>query len=210
MLLSKPHTYIKLAYSLVSFYFWFLTVKSSLVDSCTQGLFPLVVGCDVSWLLQNLDDSCHSGVRSWAWSFLVILSMMLLLDLTLVLTCIWNNGDVSFKLLCFHYFWTWVVITLLNSDICWTICEMDITCDLLCWIIMILACMLVGLKSLVILLDYRSYMGSSMTIWSLRWLFLYLCSYCNTPGVRLAFWTLALHEPKHHLFIYEHGAYETC
>jgi hypothetical protein len=27
---------------------------------------------------------------------------------------------------------------------------------------------------------------------------------CNTLGVRLAFWTLALHEPKHHLFIYEH------
>jgi ribosomal protein L32 len=30
---------------------------------------------------------------------------------------------------------------------------------------------------------------------------------CNTPGVRLAFWTLASHEPKHHLFIYEHGTY---
>jgi hypothetical protein len=30
---------------------------------------------------------------------------------------------------------------------------------------------------------------------------------CNTPGVRLAFWALALHEPKHHLFIYEHGTY---
>jgi hypothetical protein len=24
-------------------------------------LFPLVAGCDVSWLLQELDDSCHSG-----------------------------------------------------------------------------------------------------------------------------------------------------
>jgi hypothetical protein len=33
---------------------------------------------------------------------------------------------------------------------------------------------------------------------------------CNTPGVRLAFWTLALHRPKHHLFIYEHRTYETC
>jgi hypothetical protein len=174
---SKPHTYINLAYSLVSFYFWFFTVKSSWVHSCTQGLFPLVVGYDVSWLLQDLDDSCRSGVRSYAWTFLVILSMMLLLDLTLVLACIWNNGDVSFKLFCFHYFWTWVVITLLNSDVCWTTCEMDITCDLLCWITTILACMLVGLKSLVISLDYQSYMGSSMTIWSLRWLFLYLCSY---------------------------------
>jgi hypothetical protein len=58
---------------------------------------------------------------------------------------------------------------------------MDVTCDLLCWITTILACMLVGLKSLVILLDYRSYMGSSARIWSLRWLFLYLCSY-NLDG----------------------------
>jgi hypothetical protein len=125
-----------------------------------------------------LDDSCRSGgVRSWAWSFLVILSMMLLLELIWVLACIWNMGDVSFKLLCFHYFPTWVVITMLNSDVCWTICKMDVTCGLLCWITTILACMLVGLKSLVISLDYQSYMGSSMTIWSLLWLLLYLCSY---------------------------------
>jgi hypothetical protein len=41
--------------------------------------------------------------------------------------------------------------------------------------------MLVGLKSLAISLDYRSYMGSSARIWSLRWLFLYLCSY-NLDG----------------------------
>jgi hypothetical protein len=41
----------------------------------------------------------------------------------------------------------------------------------------ILAYMLVCLKSLVISLDYQSYMGSCMTIWSLRWLFLYMCSY---------------------------------
>jgi hypothetical protein len=141
-------------------------------------LFSLVAGCDVSWLLQEWDGSCHSGrVWSWAWSFWVILSLMLLLELILVLACIWNKGDFSFKVLCFRYFSTWVVITMLNSNVCWTTCEMDVTCDLLCWITMILACMLIGLKSLVISLDYRSYMGSSMTIWSLRWLFLYLCSY---------------------------------
>jgi hypothetical protein len=70
---------------------------------------------------------------------------------------------------------------MLNSDVYWITCEMDVTCDLLCWITMILACMLVGLKSLVISLDYRSYMGSSAIIWSLRWLFLYLCSY-NLDG----------------------------
>jgi hypothetical protein len=155
-----------------------MTDKSSWVHSRTQGLFPLVADCDVSWLLQELDDSCRSGgVRSWAWSFLVIFSMMLLLKLILVLACIWNKGDVNFKVLCFRYFSTWVVIAILNSDVCWTICEIDVTCDLLCWITTILACMLVGLKSLVILLDYQSYMGLSMTIWSLQWLFLYLCSY---------------------------------
>jgi hypothetical protein len=58
---------------------------------------------------------------------------------------------------------------------------MDVTCDWLCWITMILACMLVGLKSLMISLDYQNYMGSSVRIWSLRWLFLYLCSY-NLDG----------------------------
>jgi hypothetical protein len=70
---------------------------------------------------------------------------------------------------------------MLNSDVYWITCEMVVTCDLLCWITMILACMLVGLKSLMIALDYRSYMGSSARIWSLRWLFLYLCSY-NLDG----------------------------
>jgi hypothetical protein len=114
-----------------------------------SGFIPTCLGCDVSWLLQELDDSCHSGgVR--AWSFLVILSMMLLLELTLVLASIWNKGDVSSKLSCFRYFWTWVLITLLNSDACWTTCKMDVTYDLLCWITTILAFMLVGLKSLVI------------------------------------------------------------
>jgi hypothetical protein len=70
---------------------------------------------------------------------------------------------------------------MLNSDVYWITCEMDVTCDLLCWITMILACMLVGLKSLVISLDYQSYMGSSVRIWSLWRLFLYLCSY-NLDG----------------------------
>jgi hypothetical protein len=76
---------------------------------------------------------------------------------------------------------------MLNSDVCWTTCEMDVTCDLLCWITMILACMLVGLKFLVISLDYRSYMGSSVRIWSLRWLFLYLCSYNLDDSMTQAF-----------------------
>jgi hypothetical protein len=77
-------TYISLAWSLLSLYFWFLTDKSSWVHSRTQGLFPLVASCDVSWLLQELDGSCRSGeVWSWAWSFWVILSLMLLLEVDL-------------------------------------------------------------------------------------------------------------------------------
>jgi hypothetical protein len=49
------------AYFLVSCYFWFMMGKSSWVPFRTQGLFPLVAGCDVSWLLQELDGSCRSG-----------------------------------------------------------------------------------------------------------------------------------------------------
>jgi hypothetical protein len=42
---------------------------------------------------------------------------------------------------------------------------------------MILACMWVDLRSFMISLDYRIYIGSSMTVWLLQWLLLYLCSY---------------------------------
>jgi hypothetical protein len=38
-------------------------------------------------------------------------------------------------------------------------------------------CKQVGLKSFVVSIDYRDYMGSSSKIWALRCLFLYLCSY---------------------------------
>jgi hypothetical protein len=40
-----------------------------------------------------------------------------------------------------------------------------------------LGCKHVGLKSFVVSIDYRDYMGSSSKIWALRCLFLYLCSY---------------------------------
>jgi hypothetical protein len=38
-------------------------------------------------------------------------------------------------------------------------------------------CKQVGLKSFVVSIDYRDYMGSSSKIWALQCLFLYLCSY---------------------------------
>jgi hypothetical protein len=40
-----------------------------------------------------------------------------------------------------------------------------------------LGCKQVGLKSFMVSIDYRDYMGSSSKIWALRCLFLYLCSY---------------------------------
>ena len=49
------------------------------------------------------------------------------------------------------------------------------------WLVMLnycdLGCMQVGLKSFVASVDYQVYMGSSMTVWSLRSLLSYLCSY---------------------------------
>jgi hypothetical protein len=86
----------------------------------------------------------------------------------------------GFKLLCFRYLWTWFVITMWTSmyvRYLRTACEMDVTCGLLYWIMYDFGCVLVGLKSFVVSSDYRVYMGSSMTVWSLRWLLLYLCSY---------------------------------
>ena len=84
--------------------------------------------------------------------------------------------DVS-KLCCFRYFSIWVVITLLKLRCMRTICEHVVTCDWLCWIMYDLGLYVGCLRSFVILFDYRVYMGSSMTVWSLRWLLLYLCSY---------------------------------
>jgi hypothetical protein len=93
---------------------------------------------------------------------------------------------------------------MLNSDVYWITCEMVVTCDLLCWITTILACMLVGLKSLVISLDYQSYMGSSARIWSFRWLFLYLCSYNLDGSVTntVSKWTKMWFHMTHVIFLY--------
>jgi hypothetical protein len=55
----------------------------------------------------------------------------------------------------------------------------------------ILSCMLVGLRSFMISLDYWVYMGSSITVWLLSWLLLYLCSYkldgFVTASIRIRF-----------------------
>jgi hypothetical protein len=64
----------------------------------------------------------------------------------------------------------------------------NVICNLLCWIMYDLGCMLVGLKSFMVSSDYRVYMGSSITVRSLWWLLLYLCSYKLDGSV-----TLVLH-----------------
>jgi hypothetical protein len=48
-----------------------------------------------------------------------------------------------------------------------------------------LGCKQVSLKSFVVSIDYRDYMGSSSKIWALRCLFLYLCSYNLVGSVTL-------------------------
>jgi hypothetical protein len=128
-------------------------------------------------LLSYLLSNAFVGSRPWYWHVFEI-SLMLV-----------SNYFASAT------FQSKVIITILNSDVYWITCEMDIACDLLCWITTILACMLVGLKSLMILLDYRSYMGSSARIWSLQWLFLYLCSY-NLDG-----------SVTHYIYVYWEYAY---
>jgi hypothetical protein len=105
--------------------------------------------------------------------------------LILVLECIWNKNNVCLKLLCFCYYSTYVVITMLNTDVYQITYEMDVTCNLLCRITTILACILVGLKSPLISLDYRSYMDPTVRIWLFRWLFLYLCSYNLDGSVKM-------------------------
>ena len=115
--------------------------------------------------------------RSWAWS-----SMLSYCFCWIWLWC-WLVFELSvcdgLKLLCFRYLWTRFVITMCTLmyevlvNYLWNGCNM--------WLVMLnycdLGCMQVGLKSFVVSVDYRDYMGSSMAVWSHRWLLSYLCSY---------------------------------
>ena len=115
--------------------------------------------------------------RSWAWSSMYLI-MLLFLDMTMELACIWTMCD-GLKLLGFRYLWTRVVITMWTPmyevlvSYLWNGCNM--------WLVMLnhydLGCMQVGLISFMVSVDYWGYMGSSMMVWSLRWLLSYLCSY---------------------------------
>ena len=92
------------------------------------------------------------------------------------------------KLLYFRYLWTCFVITMCTLmyevlvNYLWNGCNM--------WLFMLnyydLGCVQVGLKSFTVSVDYRVYMDSSMTVWSLRWLLLYLCSYKLVGSITLS------------------------
>jgi hypothetical protein len=95
----------------------------------------------------------------------------------------WHVNELSVVLFS-NYFasatWTWFVITMwtpMYVSYLWTIFEMG--CNM--WLVMlnhVRSWLYVSdFKSFVVSSDYRVYMGSGMTVWSLRWLVLYLCSY---------------------------------
>ena len=135
----------------------------------------------------------------WWWRLnhghdvLCYLIMMLLLDMTMELACIWTKCVWWFPTTLLPLFVNSCCNNYVNSDVrdLWTTCEMDVTCGLLCWIMYDLGCVQVGLKSFMVSVDYRVYMGSSMTVWSLWWSLSYLCSYklvgSITAGIRARF-----------------------
>ena len=63
----------------------------------------------------------------------------------------------------------------------WDTCELfvncDVTCDLLCWIVYDLSLYVGWFEILHDFIGLRGLYGSSMIVWSLWWLLLYLCSY---------------------------------
>jgi hypothetical protein len=176
MFSSNLHLHISLAYSLVPLYFWFMTGKYSWVHFCTQGLF---LSCcrwhALSRLLQVL--SPPGGLRrlDHGHDLLCYLIQMLLLAVTMELACIWT------KFVCdgLNY-----LVPLLSNMVCSNLCDSDVCelCQLLVkccnmWCVMlnyVWSWIIVGWfeihRDFIGLLELY---GSSMTIWSLQWLFLY-------------------------------------
>jgi hypothetical protein len=180
MLSSELHLYISLAYSLVSCYFWFTIGKSNWVHSHTQGLFPLVAddifhnGCCKYCLLRGMMTrplgmvsvsvshlECFCGIWLWTgyvskllvlwfWNYVASATLNLLCNNLFELRCIWDAAS-----------YLWNVVTI----------------DVLCWIMYNLGLYVGWFKILHDFMDYRDYMCSSAKIWSLWWLFLFLCSY---------------------------------
>ena len=132
----------------------------------------LQMTCSITATASIVSTPRGMKTRSWGMIFYVILSCCF------CWIWLWNwlvfepSVCDGLKLLCFRYLWTRVVITMWTLmyevlvNYLWNGCNM--------WLVMLnhydLGCMQVGLKSFVVSVDYRVYMGSSMTVWSLRWL----------------------------------------
>ena len=140
MLSSYVHLY-SLAWSLESFYFWFMTGKSSWVPSSTQGLFSHCCRWHcVSWLLQELLLSRRGWGVSLGQASLVI-PIFAFVDRDLAWHCINYVGNFIFELICFRFnYQTRFVITFYSySDdekYLWTLCNMWHVC----WILYDLGC----------------------------------------------------------------------
>ena len=104
MLSSYLHLY-NLAWSLESFYFWFMTGKSSWVPSHTQGFISHCCRWHfVSWLLQELLLSrCGWGVSLGQASLLILLYAFVDRDRTLALYWIMLETLLS-NLICFRFY----------------------------------------------------------------------------------------------------------
>jgi hypothetical protein len=108
---------------------------------------------------------CFCGI--WLWTDYVS---------ELLVLWFWNYvASATLNLVCnnlFELWCMWVVVSYL-----WNV----VTGDVLCWIMYDLGLLVVWFEILRDFMDYWDYMCSSVKIWLLRWLFLYLCSY-NLDG----------------------------
>jgi hypothetical protein len=98
-----------------------------------------------------------------------------------------TGSSIWTKCMCYASITLWTRFVIICDSVCckWTSeLLVNVTCDVYVeWCH--LGCKRVDLKSLVVSIDYRDYMGSSSKIWAFRRLFLYLCSY-NLVGSVIA------------------------
>jgi hypothetical protein len=157
------------------FYFWFLTGKSSWVLSRTQGLFPPVASSRFVLVAASIVFSMcvwrlyHMGMVS------VVSLMVCFCRMWLCTGSIWLlNGFRNYVASANLYFSFVIKLFVLRC--------MRATYELLCYVESLRSWLLsVWFEIPRDFMDYRSYMGSSLRIWSFRRLFLNLCSY-NLDG----------------------------
>ena len=90
----------------------------------------------------------------------------------------WMCGCVILKLWNFRYSWTWLVITLSNSNICDECCKLDVIVNCERWTYYDLGCMYeLWFEILRDFTDYRDYMGLISMVRLHKWLLSDLISY---------------------------------